>query len=230
MFAHVKRQSMPRQKRSDFEFGDLVFGLSNPRLRFFNLSGFYATNEMGVVMSSFAATATERALMNTGVKKYPEKQGDFERALLSHPKYKEIYNKFGSLHGDHVFDELEWISRKCKAGLYWASNSDMIVHFILDDIDMDRVVFKKDESITASELRWLYRNKNDEGVKITVKFWKDGGYVPAPWDSEDGKKLWGNYKPKKTGSIVHRPGQRSGLYQILNKLLFIKMPLTALGI
>jgi len=47
---------------------------------------------------------------------------------------------------------------------------------------------------TGSELRWLYRNRNDPGVQNNVQFWRGGERADPPWESEP--ERWSNYKPK----------------------------------
>jgi len=196
MYASKKSPVLSRSKKSDFEQGDLAYGLNESRTAFFDLNGVILKRELGATIDSFAATGTEHELLSYGIEKYPERQGDFVETLLTHPKYSKIQSEVGFLYGNKVLDDPEWVSRKCKAGLYWAAKRNITVHFVLDDIDMDRVVFKKDKSYTASELRWLFRNKDNDNVKHVVKYWKDGGYVPAPWESDEGRELWENYKPK----------------------------------
>lgn len=65
------------------------------------------------------------------------------------------------------------VSRKCKAGLYYNVFNNKHIHFYIADLDMKRVVTKqketigkdgtivteKDLSITAKELRYIFRNK-----------------------------------------------------------------------
>ncbi|PHM45768.1 T3SS effector EspK [Xenorhabdus mauleonii] len=103
--------------------------------------------------------------------------------------------------------------RKCKGGLSWVvTDSDPIaqkikVHFILDGLDMRSIVSKQPyvnnktgevskTSITASELRWIYRNRHNPKVKQKIHFWFEGKPTIPPWESEEGKMIWQKYVPK----------------------------------
>ncbi|OOL18654.1 hypothetical protein BRY73_06770 [Ochrobactrum sp. P6BS-III] len=98
------------------------------------------------------------------------------------------------------------MERKGKAGLYWAKKTDTRVHFLLDGIDMRKVVKKAtvayppahgielDEfDTTASELRWLYRNRHDRHVRNLVQFWHQGKRATPPWKADP--SLWRQYTP-----------------------------------
>lgn len=103
--------------------------------------------------------------------------------------------------------------RKCKTGLEYIARNfpDCVVHFCLLGLDFASVGSKsypgpgtvdqpmgaagdavlwheKSRSITGAELRWLYRNSHDAGVRRIVQFWHVNtyGWQPcgAPW--EDG--------------------------------------------
>ena len=97
------------------------------------------------------------------------------------------------------------ISRLSKAALDMSLNAEgnEKIHFILDGIDMDKVIEKKevsekysDRSTTASELRFLYRNKDRLGDKVI--FYRQASQVPAPWQQEP--QRWSVYKPKQRRS------------------------------
>lgn len=78
----------------------------------------------------------------------------------------------------------------------------MKIHFVLDVLDIESVVDKvkenlsnpsrpgPGESITASELRYIYRNR--ERLENNVIFYRNNEKVNAPW--VDNKALWNNYK------------------------------------
>jgi hypothetical protein len=87
--------------------------------------------------------------------------------------------------------------RACKDGLtIFDGNIEGKIHYILDAINLAAVVFKNrsshGDSISSSELRWMYRNK--ENVK-NVQFWHFGKKVTAPW--EDDPALWKCYETKE---------------------------------
>jgi insecticidal toxin complex protein TccC len=94
------------------------------------------------------------------------------------------------------FDEefaQELLGRASKAGLstILKSDSSAVVHFMLDDLDMDQVVMKTQPSATSSELRYLYRNR--EKLLGKVLFYKGGQLVDAPWRTD--RAGWARYKP-----------------------------------
>jgi hypothetical protein len=61
----------------------------------------------------------------------------------------------------------------------------------------------KQRSITGSELRWIYRHRNDPRVQARVQF-RDGTFenyytCGPPWDSPEGARLWSEYHPRSEG-------------------------------
>ncbi|EOG2476927.1 TPA: hypothetical protein SMF39_004413 [Serratia marcescens] len=87
----------------------------------------------------------------------------------------------------------KFISRASKAGLDMiiSSAGDEKVHFILDGINLSRVILKEGEmSFTGAELRYLYRNRKI--LKDKVKFYRNGKETPPPW--EDNASSWNAYK------------------------------------
>ena len=60
---------------------------------------------------------------------------------------------------------------------------------------------ERGSSFTASELRWVYRNRLRPEVQEHVQFWKARIPVPPPWDrsTEEGDAwdAWEAYKPKR---------------------------------
>ena len=94
------------------------------------------------------------------------------------------------------------IRRASKQGIEHTHQQGGKVHFILDDINMDDVVDKRNygpepqKDITGSELRHIYRHR--ERYKDTVQFYQGGKPVQAPWASDP--ETWARYQPgvKKT--------------------------------
>jgi len=86
------------------------------------------------------------------------------------------------------------ISRASKAGLstMLKSEDSAVIHFMLDDLDMNSVVTKSQQSLTSSELRYLYRNR--EKLAGKVLFYQEGKLVDAPWRTD--RTGWSRYKPK----------------------------------
>lgn len=85
------------------------------------------------------------------------------------------------------------LRRACKHGIRMATVRDdqPLIHFILDDIDMQKVCDRKNpfkvdvagkgqtEPITSSELRFVYRNWND--LQKNVHFYVNLELMAPPW-------------------------------------------------
>jgi hypothetical protein len=93
------------------------------------------------------------------------------------------------------------IRRACKFGVEYVVNfTSGQVHFALDGVTDEQVVRKEPISpgwmmpehypITSTELRSIYRNWDK--VKHRVIFYRNGGTVKPPWESNPG--LWKEYK------------------------------------
>ncbi|KAB8029065.1 hypothetical protein [Fluviispira multicolorata] len=54
----------------------------------------------------------------------------------------------------------------------------------------------KAQDITASELRWVYRNRKHPKVEAGIQFWKNKVPCEAPWNMPLYKNLWLSYHPK----------------------------------
>ncbi len=79
-----------------------------------------------------------------------------------------------------------------KGGIEMAIVDDSLkVHFLLDDIDFSLVVNKSKPAITASELRYAFRNKDKLAGK--VYFYEKGKVVAPPWEQDP--MLWASYRP-----------------------------------
>lgn len=85
------------------------------------------------------------------------------------------------------------VSRISKSALktLTAPESMRHVHFALDDLDLNRVIDKSQSSATGSELRWLYRHRQQLAGRVT--FYRHQQRVDAPWESNS--SAWRSYKP-----------------------------------
>lgn len=96
---------------------------------------------------------------------------------------------------------IKLLSRKCKAALAWMTSGRIgHIHFILDGIDVDAVIDKRPaggRSVTACELRWIYRNRFKTEVQEGIQFWRHGSPVSPPWESD--RVAWGRYRPAHAG-------------------------------
>ncbi|WP_459177608.1 RHS repeat domain-containing protein, partial [Ewingella americana] len=194
--------------------GDLIYGVHASPGRKQYMSAFKE-------FRNAVNTIDEYSLLKTDGPVTMEKNESFKNLMASHDKFKTAVRGSGSN---------EDIRRKCKGGIAWAVENNIKVHFALDGMDLDKVVLKnfdgkngdreeingskKNRSITGSELRWVYRHRNDPAVRKMVTFWNDRKNIPAPWeenvsmletiDNETGdeifktydKNMWLNYKPK----------------------------------
>ncbi len=70
--------------------------------------------------------------------------------------------------------------------------------FFIDGLDLLSVASKDDghgRSVTASELRWLYRHRHMPDVKNNLTFWKN--YKKLSQEDVFSLPLWQTYRPKK---------------------------------
>ncbi len=201
----------------NLRFGDLIYGLHEQRMNYIRkYPPFKSINTSQNGVSYSRAVGIDQFIIpaEKALKDWPDrhrymhmtKQLPYHKSFTSHisnhPQYRTSY-KITSESKGRVF------SRKCKAGLSWItmSNSDLDlvknnnVHFILDGIDMTYVVNKKKypeakTDITSHELRWIYRNRNNINVQNKIQFWLNGQPTSPPWESDEGKRIWGLYTPK----------------------------------
>lgn len=191
----------------DGEFtSSLVYGLAKPRLAYpYMYDDFF---DVGFLNNIDSYHITYDDLEGLDRRVIPAQNYDFINYVANHKKYSSIQSALSEIGDNPEMSDIELlnIGRKCKAALVWASESGVRVHFILDDIDMDEVVRKLPNtrpplgsatpttSITSRELRFLYRNRNNEKISSNVRFWKEGKQVPAPWETDS--TTWKRYKPK----------------------------------
>ncbi|WP_100103758.1 RHS repeat domain-containing protein [Candidatus Williamhamiltonella defendens] len=120
---------------------------------------------------------------------------------------KDKYQKFEGLNLHHYAPKALW-KQGSKHGIEMASKkkSQITIHFALDDLNIENVVSKKNndgQSITASELRFIFRHKDKLNDKVI--FYKNNETVAAPWEDEKTKSLWENYAKsydKKISKLV----------------------------
>lgn len=241
--------------KNKYTTGDLIYGLGETRDEYVNEYSIFKSlkdnRSIVAVIDSYAVTKSEREEQEYSQDPVARNQRDFIAVLQNHPKYRSAYEaeSFSLLQNDTewVYDDPAEIARKCKAGLYWASQQQQFhVHFLLDDINFEEVVCKshtkdytfnnvkdflyaeslqmqgtvkidanhpdrkvRSKSLTSSELRWLYRNRNDKKVQETIQFWYKGKPCSPPWvqhfDRVYGSsvaRLWLKYVPKYSNSSV----------------------------
>ncbi|MDZ4417294.1 toxin [Bacillus cereus] len=125
----------------------------------------------------------------------------------------DTYHKYYAGGGADRVPKLLW-KRGSKLGIeIAASNQKTKIHFVLDNLDIESIVAKSGdsgESITASELRYVYRNY--ERLQGRVVFYRNGEKLEkTPW--EEKPDLWIQYHP--TNRSIQKPVQkniRSGIF------------------
>ncbi|AEN67271.1 hypothetical protein Entas_4590 (plasmid) [Enterobacter soli] len=115
----------------------------------------------------------------------------YQEIAINHPKLR-----IAAKHND----EYQWWKRGSKSGIeiiaQQPSQSHRKIHFILDGLDVAGVVNKKIESITSSELRYIYRRWDRLNGRIIFYF--GGNVCPPPWTSPRERDIWSGYTPKST--------------------------------
>jgi hypothetical protein len=175
--------------------GDLIYGWD--RHRFFFTSAKKATKPRW--MEDFDTPLTSA-------------KSDFGKEL------KSGHVKFGTVVDKSTAYNQKDITRKCKGGLWWATQVEKKhVHFYLGGLDMDMVI-QKTGGITCAELRWIYRYRSNTDVQTYIQFWRPTGYskiadlktadmqpsgyeqCSPPWETAFGDSTavstWSAYKPK----------------------------------
>ncbi|MGN5575485.1 type VI secretion system tip protein VgrG [Enterobacter sp. Lyrl_3] len=138
--------------------------------------------------------------------------------------YKEVRKHYGKDDYHTLYTDAPGIAgyapkllwkRGSKLGIEMVARGDNFhLHFILDGLDMNCVINKippHGQSVTASELRYAYRNR--ERLKGKIFFYEKKVRCPAPWESPEND--WQSYNPSDKDDS---PGEMSWLY----KLLFCK--------
>lgn len=177
---------------SNFNKGDLIYGLSNRR--YLLVRKFKITKENIKFIDNYS--------LISGDKRHNSKfiyDQDFIDSLKKNEKYEVIVgNKTGDEGRGPAYNLKQSAinKRKCKGGLEWVLREKRAgkIHFLLNGIDMGKVATKeydgpgtkddppnkapadigwqdKQRSITGSELRWIYRNRADPAVQKGVQFW-----------------------------------------------------------
>ncbi|MBI6550573.1 hypothetical protein [Xenorhabdus lircayensis] len=193
----------------NFSPGDLIYGLQLQRTIYATLLRIEISSDQYNVRASTVdqyVVPREIGIRKTGLRQFynmtlpknlPYFQ-DFLDYLSEHPKYRTALT-YPNEHPPRISD------RKCKGSLSWITignnnlTKDMHIHFILDDIDMEYVVNKREypgaeSNVTASELRWIFRNKEHPQVKRKIQFWVNLMPTIPPWE-ESGAELWRKYIP-----------------------------------
>jgi len=130
--------------------------------------------------------------------------------------YKEVSE---NLNKDDYYDWHTGMPAPIQPRLLWKRGSKQGIqsiinegnahlHFVLDGLDIAAVVRKEGDqksgkSITASELRYIYRHREEIGDR--VHFYRNGTEVAAPWSDPN---VW-TYRPSERPKIAHDTNQPS---------------------
>lgn len=216
--------------RSAFREGDVVFGLSEPlmdaveslrrprsvRVRTMPLFGKKVTKYKGLIQADITdvvwkskdptAYASDKEIRRSLAS---QMLGTGFRAFLTgHPKYDVAsqYREGKLVHGpgrQSPKDLTNAWGRTSKAGLIYHLNRGATVHFVVTDIDLNRVANKTEPDkhlVTSRELRLLYRRRHDPVVQQHVKFYDASG--PIDQAAFFARPEWKQYSPKSERSDV----------------------------
>ncbi|HDR7760662.1 RHS repeat-associated core domain-containing protein [Bacillus cereus] len=129
----------------------------------------------------------------------------------------DTYHKYYTGGGADRVPKLLW-KRGSKLGIaIAASNQKTKIHFVLDNLDIESIVAKRGdsgESITASELRYVYRNR--ERLQGRVVFYRNGEKLETtPWN--DSPDLWEQYSPKNRA--IQKTVQKNSFAGVFSKCI-----------
>ncbi|TFZ48641.1 type III secretion system protein [Photobacterium damselae subsp. piscicida] len=202
----IKFSGKSTGEASLFTEGDVVYGLTGERVRITSLlkSIYDITNKDIIIQNSLT-----NAVWNPRVKdKYNSDEfirhslndysrgEDFKKFLTNHKNYNVTDERFFDLSKEDL-----WM-KTSKAGLEFQTKiRHRNVIFTLDTLfnSIDEIAGKEGkhgDAITAHELRWIYRHRNNEDVKENVKFFLHGEAI----SHEDVFSLpaWERYNPKNS--------------------------------
>ena len=166
----------------------------------------------GQMTNDFEKTAGYR---QTQSPQMTDEARDYKTWLDKHPRYSPVNREVRGKPLSSAFRQSDRIKKSSKAGLeYTTKEKQKNVHFVLDNINQEDVVHKRErnhntndiiekihpktgdsqQSVTASELRKLYRGRNEQEIMQNVNFYQGGKVVDSPWMSNP--ELWSQYKPK----------------------------------
>lgn len=193
---------------------DIVWDVNNPEYSFEDAEIAKRVLETAPQLEKHNPEFAKKLIKRTqGFNAFLKKKGE------QNSKYN-VWKKSDDESNDKFADKTTEIwKRTSKAGLeYQLKERDKPVYFAVDSLDLKDVIKGKDSgefssSITSSEIRWLYRHREEEDVKKNLKLYKsDGKIVPLEdffGDSDNSvgngnKDIWQKYeeyrkRDKRTG-------------------------------
>ncbi|EOL0932835.1 type III secretion protein GogB, partial [Escherichia coli] len=191
-----------------FREGDIVYGLSSPREKLVN--SIKLVNDFSKKDIITQNTLTNAVWDPRTPRKYKQ-DPLIKRALNEHErgiKFKQhlkSHNNYNVTMADlSVYNRDKLWAKTSKAGLEFQTlTRNKTVIFCADEIvnSLKLIANKSDgygQSITASELRWIYRNKDNDQIMKNIKFYLRGKEIPA--EKILGAPEWKDYKPKYSGA------------------------------
>ncbi|EIE6515716.1 type III secretion system effector EspK [Escherichia coli] len=191
-----------------FREGDIVYGLSSPREKLVN--SIKLVNDFSKKDIITQNTLTNAVWDPRTPRKYKQ-DPLIKRALNVHErgiKFKQhlkSHNNYNVTMADLcVYNRDKLWAKTSKAGLEFQTlTRNKTVIFCADEIvnSLKLIANKSDgygQSITASELRWIYRNKDNDQIMKNIKFYLRGKEIPA--EKILGAPEWKDYKPKYSGA------------------------------
>ncbi|WP_109091760.1 type III secretion system effector EspK [Escherichia coli] len=191
-----------------FREGDIVYGLSSPREKLVN--SIKLVNDFSKKDIITQNTLTNAVWDPRTPRKYKQ-DPLIKRALNEHERgikfkqYLKSHNNYNVTMADlSVYNRDKLWAKTSKAGLEFQTlTRNKTVIFCADEIvnSLKLIANKSDgygQSITASELRWIYRNKDNDQIMKNIKFYLRGKEIPA--EKILGAPEWKDYKPKYSGA------------------------------
>ncbi|EGC7616953.1 type III secretion system effector EspK [Escherichia coli] len=191
-----------------FREGDIVYGLSSPREKLVN--SIKLVNDFSKKDIITQNTLTNAVWDPRTPRKYKQ-DPLIKRALNEHErgiKFKQhlkSHNNYNVTMADLcVYNRDKLWAKTSKAGLEFQTlTRNKTVIFCAGEIvnSLKLIANKSDgygQSITASELRWIYRNKDNDQIMKNIKFYLRGKEIPA--EKILGAPEWKDYKPKYSGA------------------------------
>ncbi|MHA7841453.1 MAG: hypothetical protein ACX932_06265 [Gammaproteobacteria bacterium] len=176
----------------NFKRGDLVYGLKNerrPYTTYLEKKHLHHENTIDNFFNHYYFLEKPDKQYEKNDSLSPNKK-NYQNFLFNHPRYNP------NRSGGKGYDDAPQMRRSCKAAIEYVLKKGGTIHFILDNIDLTRVIQKqyekiskkgtkkivKDLSFTASELRYIYRyQKILDDLPGEVVFYQKGNLCEAPW-------------------------------------------------
>lgn len=188
-----------------FELGDVLYGLAYSRHPVLNIiENINAFNEKDIIIQNTLTDAVWNRryyIKFNSDDQIKESLNDSDRGI-QFKKFLENHKRYNvtDRNSEALTDKASWI-KTSKAGLEFQTKvRESKVIFCVDNLvnSIDHIASKSGEhgkAITAHELRWLYRNRDDDKIKENVLFSLKGKLVSH--EEVFSLKGWELYQPKK---------------------------------